>query len=160
MMHCSKCGSNNEDAAKFCGVCGEEMIELGTAAVGVSRPTFINSIKYGFQNYANFKGRATRAEYWWWALFIYASFFVLSIVDGFAGTILLEDRGLFSTLFQLAILIPSLSLGARRLHDIDKSGWWLLLLFAALIGWIFLIWWAIKQGNRWQNQYGPDPRTE
>ncbi|MQF68215.1 DUF805 domain-containing protein [SAR202 cluster bacterium AD-802-K11_MRT_200m] len=113
---------------------------------------FIQAISLGFSNYFNFQGRATRAEYWWWALFIVIADGLVNFIDSILGT------GFIGMLFGLAILIPGLALGARRLHDIGKSGWWLLLWIAILPGIILLVW-AIRQGNRGQNHYGLDPRT-
>ena len=67
---------------------------------------------------------------------------------------------MLSGIFRLATLIRSFALGARRLHDINRSGWWQLLWFAILIGWIILIVWTIKQGVKGPNKYGPDPRQD
>ena len=78
----------------------------------------------------------------------------LSIVENIAGIL-----AVLSGIFRLATFIPSFALGARRLHDINRSGWWQLLWFAILIGWIILIVWAIKQGDKGPNKYGPDPRS-
>ena len=90
---------------------------------------------------------------------------VLAVVDILTGTMgMFGDSGLreagasLGQLFELAVLVPSLALGARRLHDINRTGWWLLLLFVLVIGWIVLIVWAIKRGDKGPNKYGPDPR--
>ena len=71
---------------------------------------------------------------------------------------LIGNFGQLGTLFDLATIIPSISLAVRRLHDINRTGWWLLLLFALVIGWIVLIVWAIKRGDKGPNKYGPEPR--
>ena len=138
-MKCQKCGHENADDAQFCGVCGANLIS-GEAFIGTELPmvSFGEAISRGFSNYFTFSGRATRAENWWWALF--AALFGLI---PFAG---------------LVTLIPSLALGARRLHDINRTGWWLLLLFVPVIGWIVLIVWACMRGDGGPNKYGPDPR--
>ena len=78
----------------------------------------------------------------------------LSIVENIAGI-----PTVLSGIFRFATLIPSFAVGARRLHDINRSGWWQLLWFAILIGWIILIVWAIKQGDKGPNKYGPDLRS-
>ena len=70
----------------------------------------------------------------------------------------LGDIGLVATVWELAILVPGLALAVRRLHDINRTGWWLLLCFVIVIGWIILIVWAIKRGNDRPNKYGPSPR--
>lgn len=103
--------------------------------------TFGESISTCFSKYATFEGRASRSEYWWFFLFT----FLASIATGMVSETL---TGLFS----LAVLLPSLAVGARRLHDVDKSGWFLLLWFVPIIGWIILIVWACqeaKEPNRW-----------
>jgi uncharacterized membrane protein YhaH (DUF805 family) len=100
---------------------------------------FPEAIKRGFNNYLIFSGRATRAEFWWWQLFNVVAQIVASIVDAAAGL-----PGILGALSGLALLIPSISLATRRLHDINKSGWWQLLwlapvaigLIIALVFWI------------------------
>ena len=128
----------------------------GEASIVAELPMvdFGDAISRGFSNYFTFSGRATRAENWWWVLFTIAGVVALTIVENVAGI-----PTLLSGIFRLATLIPSLAVGARRLHDINKSGWWQLLWFAILIGWIILIVWAIKQGDKGSNKYGPDPRS-
>ena len=103
------------------------------------------------KNYVNFEGRATRAEFWWFFLFNAVVGFVLGLF-GKAGTWL-------SGIWSLAILLPFLGVGARRLHDINKSGWLLLLSFIPIVGQIILIVWWAKQGDTTDNQYGPVPVT-
>ena len=115
---------------------------------------FTAAIERAFRNYFGFSGRSTRAEYWWWVLFVSVAPTILGVVGAIIGV-----GGILNGLFSLVTLVPGFALGARRLHDINKSGWWLLLMFAILIGWIILIVWAIKQGDRETNKYGPDPRT-
>ena len=138
-MKCPTCGNDNPDNAQFCGICGANLIS-GEASIGTELPMvgFGEAISRGFSNYFTFSGRATRAENWWWALFA----ILLGLIP-FAG---------------LVTLIPSPALGARRLHDINRTGWWLLLLLVPVIGWIVLIVWAIKRGDDGPNKYGPDPR--
>ena len=122
-----------------------------------------NAIKLGFQQYSNFKGRSTRAEYWWWVLFVALASIALSLVDMAIGTYNHEtQKGLVSGLFGLGTLIPGLALGARRLHDINKSGWWLLmwLIFWLIIPLIVLLLWAAKQGDNGPNKYGSDPQKD
>jgi len=102
---------------------------------------FADAIRTCFQKYATFDGRATRPEFWWFFLFS----FLGSLVTG-----LVSD--LISMVFSLAILLPSLAVGARRLHDTDRSGWFLLLWLIPVIGWIILIVWAIQEGKE-PNRY-------
>lgn len=87
------------------------------------------------QNYANFSGRAPRAEYWWFILFTTLVGFVLGIIDAAAGF----SIGVFGGLFNLAILLPSLAVGVRRMHDIGRSGWWVLMPVGVLFGTLALV---------------------
>ena len=155
-MKCPTCGNDNPPDAQFCGGCGTNLIS-GEASIYAELPMvgFGDAISRGFRNYVTFSGRATRAENWWWVLFTIIGVVALSIVENIAGI-----PTVLSGIFRLATLIPSLALGARRLHDINRSGWWQLLLFAILIGWIILIVWTIKQGVKGPNKYGPDPRQD
>lgn len=98
--------------------------------------TFGESISTCFKKYATFDGRATRSEYWWFFLFT----FLVSAALGIFSEVM-------SGLFTLAVLLPSLAVGARRLHDIDKSGWFLLVWFIPIIGWIIMIVWAVQEGK-------------
>ena len=120
---------------------------------------FIPSIKDAFNKYGTFTGSASRSQYWWFFLFAILSGVFFSIVD-FAvlgvnsfSSDLNEPIGWFGTLWSLFLLIPSFSLGARRLHDINKSGWWQLLWLAILIGWIILIVWNCKSSDEGKNNY-------
>ena len=125
--------------------------------------SFQNAVGLGFQHYFDFKGRSTRSEYWWWLLFVVLAGIALTIVDMGIGTFNYESGdGLLSGLFKLATLIPGLALGARRLHDINKSAWWLLMWFILwlIIPVIVLLVWAARQGDNGTNRYGPDPRGQ
>lgn len=125
--------------------------------------SFQNAVGLGFQHYFDFKGRSTRSEYWWWLLFVVLAGIALTIVDMGIGTFNYESGdGLLSGLFKLATLIPGLALGARRLHDINKSAWWLLmwLSFLLIIPMIVLLVRAARQGDNGTNRYGPDPRGQ
>ena len=89
---------------------------------------FVETISAGFSNYVNFSGRACRSEYWYWVLFIVLGAIVAVIIDEVLGMPLIDP------LFALATLLPSIAVAVRRLHDIDRSGWWLLLGFIPLVG--------------------------
>lgn len=104
------------------------------------------------KKYATFSGRAQRKEFWFYVLFNFLIVFVLSLIDG-----LLFGTEVLSSLFSLATLLPTLAVSARRLHDINKSGWWQLLAFIPLVGIIILIVWYAKAGDTDNNLYGPNP---
>jgi len=111
------------------------------------------------KKYAQFSGRARRKEFWMFVLFSWIISLVIGIVDRMLGTVNDTGSGLLGTIFSLAILIPSLAVGARRLHDTNRSALWLLLIFAIVIGWIVLIVFYAQEGNAGDNQYGPDPKA-
>ena len=114
--------------------------------------SFSEAIKSGFNKYCCFTGRASRSEYWWWVLFTFIVGVIVGIVfgDGTAGTII-------SGLVSLALFLPGLGLGVRRLHDIGRSGWAILLALIPIVGAIILIIWFIKDSDPTPNAYGPVP---
>lgn len=118
----------------------------------------IEAVKSVFSNYATFSGRARRAEYWWFILFSLIVSLVLGFVDGFTGMMMgAGDMGVLSTIWSLGALIPSIAVGVRRLHDIDRTGWWLLIWLIPIIGWIVLIVFAATRGTNGPNRFGADP---
>jgi uncharacterized membrane protein YhaH (DUF805 family) len=103
------------------------------------------------KQYADFNGRARRKEYWMFLLFN----FIISIVLGFlAGMIRMP---FLVSIYALAILVPSFAVGVRRMHDLGKSGWVLLIGLIPLVNIILLVW-AATEGTRGNNAYGPDPK--
>lgn len=105
------------------------------------------------QKYAVFDGRARRAEFWWFTLINWVISVVLQIFDNAIGT-----GGIIGGLYGLAVLLPSIGVAIRRLHDTDRSGWWLLLIFIPVIGWIALLYFYVQDGKPEPNQYGPSPK--
>jgi len=117
--------------------------------------SFVEAIQSGFSNYVNFSGRAVRSEYWYWVLFVVLLSIVTNIIDAvISGT---SGFAILSTIVSLALFLPGLAVGIRRLHDLDKSGWWTLLIFIPLVGAIILIVWACTRGTLGPNRFGPDP---
>lgn len=116
---------------------------------------FKEAVASGFNNYVEFSGRACRSEFWYWALFVFVASFCLGILD--IAVFPSDEWSPLSTVFSLAVFLPGLAVGARRLHDINRSGWWLLLWLVPLIGWVILIVWAIFEGTPGENRFGPNP---
>ncbi len=108
------------------------------------------------RKYGVFDGRAHRTEFWMFTLVSVIVSLVLTIVDVVIGTYG-GYGGLLSGLYGLAVVVPSLAVGARRLHDIGRSGWWQLIVLIPLIGAIVLIVWWATAGVRAPNEHGPDP---
>lgn len=115
--------------------------------------TFVESVKTCFADYANFHGRASRSEYWWFALFCVLVSFATGVVDCWVLNQCGDWGGVLENLWTLAVLLPSLAVGARRLHDIGRSGWWLLLIIT-LIGVIPLIIMFCIRSTPQPNQFG------
>jgi uncharacterized membrane protein YhaH (DUF805 family) len=109
--------------------------------------------------YAVFQGRARRMEYWMFTLFNTLIIVALSWIDMFTGWYSLEgELGMLSGLYSLAVLIPSIAVGVRRLHDTDRSGWWMLLCFLPLIGIVVLLVFFVLDGTPGSNRFGEDPK--
>jgi uncharacterized membrane protein YhaH (DUF805 family) len=111
------------------------------------------------KKYAVFSGRSRRAEYWYFVLFNIIVAIVLSLIDTLLGTFdFVQGIGLLSGLYALAVLIPTLAGTVRRLHDIDRSGWWIFIKEIPLIGSIVLLVFAVTDGTPGSNRYGPNPK--
>lgn len=120
----------------------------------------MNWIVICLRKYATFSGRASRSEYWYFALFFLVAYVALSAVDGVLGTYSQrEEVGLLSSIFALAVVVPALAVTCRRLHDIGRSGWWQLLNFVPLVGFIVLLFWLVKDTVPGDNEYGPSPKN-
>jgi uncharacterized membrane protein YhaH (DUF805 family) len=122
-MNCPTCGKENEPSAQFCGECGSQLSGQQATAIqyGVdssnSMVGFRQAIKLGFGKYLEFDGRATRAEYWWWQLFV----------------VLVSWVPIIGSIIWLATLIPGLAVTSRRLHDVGRTGWWQVLPWGVLV---------------------------
>jgi len=114
---------------------------------------FWQAIASGFSNYVTFSGRAIRSEYWYWILFSLIGVITTGIIDAVAFPT--QEFSPVTAVFNLLTFLPSLALGVRRLHDIDRTGWWMLLLLT-IFGVFVLIYWACKRGTPGANRFGPD----
>lgn len=112
---------------------------------------------YVFKQYAVFSGRAQRAQYWYFTLFSILAEIALEICDQALGTSN-EHLSLFSSLFSLAVLLPSLGVTVRRLHDIGRSGWWVLILLIPILGALVLLVFMVLDSQPGDNRYGPNPK--
>jgi uncharacterized membrane protein YhaH (DUF805 family) len=111
---------------------------------------FAEAIKAGFSNYVAFSGRAIRSEFWYWVLFVILVEIVTSIIDYILG------HQITTPLFGLAVFLPGVAISIRRLHDTDRTGWWIFIGLIPLIGAILLIVWYCTRGTVGPNRYGPD----
>ena len=112
------------------------------------------------KNYVGFSGRSRRSEYWYFTLFYLVIAIVLSVLDGivFGGSVDGKGTPVLSGLFMLAMLLPSIAVGIRRLHDTDRSGWWLLIGLVPLVGFIVLIVFFVQDSRPGDNRFGANPK--
>ena len=110
------------------------------------------------KRYAQFSGRSRRMEYWMFWLFSILVGAATSIIDMAIFGYDIGNNGPVNGVANLALLIPSIAVGVRRLHDTGRSGWWLLLIFLIIIGWIILLIWFCTDGTTGANKYGEDPK--
>ena len=113
---------------------------------------FGQAIASGFKKYVDFTGRAARSEFWYWTLFAFLASCAGAIIDAAMGAAASPVQSIIG----LALLLPGLAVSARRLHDLDRTAWWLLLLLTG-IGIILLIIWDCMRGTPGPNRFGPDP---
>lgn len=125
--------------------------------------SFTTAIRSVFSQYVGFGGRARRAEYWWFVLFSVIVSIVTWILDAALGTDFdgsVTSSGLFRLIANLALALPTLAVGVRRLHDTDRSGWWLLIALIPLIGAIVLLVFFVQDGTPGPNRFGPSPKYD
>jgi len=115
--------------------------------------TFIQAISSGLHRYFDFKTRSSRSEYWYWTLFL----ILVSVVATVLDELLFGGRTILDPISSVALFIPGLAVAARRLHDVGRSGWWLLISLT-LVGVIYpLLYWHLNPSIPGSNRYGPNP---
>jgi uncharacterized membrane protein YhaH (DUF805 family) len=130
---------------------------------------FTEAVKSVYSKYATFSGRARRSEYWWWALYMLITGAVVGVIEyslGLGTGVVGSGGGEFSAtynggplsgIWSLAHLLPGLGVAVRRLHDTDRSGWWLLIVLIPLIGFLILLYFLVTKGTAGPNRFGDDP---
>lgn len=123
--------------------------------------TFTQSVSTVLSKYATFSGRAARPEFWWWILFFFILTAVTQLIDATIFGPMLgfgigdsESGQPLTVLVSLALLLPNIAVAARRLHDIGRSGWWILICLIPIIGFLVLLYWYIQPSEGDKNQYG------
>ena len=116
---------------------------------------FMTAVKTCFNKYVTFAGRASRSEFWYFFLFLFIGNLVTAVLDQavFPANMISP----LNSIFGLVTFLPGLAVSVRRLHDIERSGWWEFIAFIPLIGVIVLIVWYCNAGDRGTNRYGSDP---
>lgn len=139
---------------------------------------FATAVKTCLSKYAVFQGRASRAEFWWFELFMFLVPVVVSIISALLlGNMMTEvvsenagpmghgwgmmwgvhSVGILPHLISLALVLPNLAVSVRRLHDVGRSGWWLLIAFVPVIGFLVLLYWCVQPSDPHANSHGPSP---
>jgi uncharacterized membrane protein YhaH (DUF805 family) len=116
--------------------------------------TFGEAIRSGFNNYVGFSGRAARSEYWFWVLFVLLVSIVTAILD--AAIFPFQPISPLNTIAALVLLLPGIAVAVRRLHDMDHTGWWILIGLTGIGVLVLVIWFCFK-GTDGPNRFGPDP---
>jgi len=121
----------------------------------------LNYFTDALKNYATFTGRATRQQYWMFILF-YILFYIVAIVLDMTLGLFDEETGygLLSLVYTLGLLLPSLAILGRRLHDIGRSAWWILLIIIPVVGPLVILIFTLIGSQQEDNQWGPNPHTE
>lgn len=111
------------------------------------------------KKYAVFSGRSRRKEYWYFFLINLIITFILLIVDKITGTYSLQTgMGLLGSLYSIAVFIPNISVTVRRLHDINRTGWWVLIALIPIIGAIILLIFMVQDSTPGENRFGNNPK--
>ena len=176
-MYCKNCGNYMDDNAQFCPNCGANQAENGQAgyqqygyqqntqntcqqpgyqAQGNAAPqvSILDGAKAVFTRYADFGGRSRRSEFWWGYLALLIASQIVGMISGMA-----DFLAILGFVWSLAILVPSISMVVRRLHDVGKSGAWYLWVLLPFVGWIILLVQLVKDSEG-LNQYGPSPKYQ
>ncbi len=161
---CPHCGQMFEGAREDagseaeCPSCGKAFkLEPLTEIEVKSRPVAIFWYFGCFRKYVGFRGRARRREFWWAFLFQFVAIFVIGFIDAIIWDEYDEQRYLLVGLFLLATLLPIMAVHVRRLHDTNKSAWWVLLLPLPVLNIAYFVWLA-TDGDKGRNRFGPDPK--
>tara|TARA_B110000977_G_C10984175_1_gene457293 strand:+ start:227 stop:817 length:591 start_codon:yes stop_codon:yes gene_type:complete len=117
--------------------------------------TFLGALKDGFARFVDFKTRSTRSQYWWFTLWSVIVSIITGIIDVSLG---MGDTGPVGLLASLVLFLPSLAVAIRRLHDIGRTGWWMLLVFIPILGWIVLLFFYCTKSQETPNKWGPEPQ--
>jgi uncharacterized membrane protein YhaH (DUF805 family) len=163
MVFCRGCGKEIHETAPTCPHCGAPQNILRTPSAQMKDRSNESPLDWYLEvlkKYAVFSGRARRKEYWYFALFSTLITIGLIIIDNVTGTFSEEaGMGLLGGIYTLGILIPSIAVIVRRLHDTSRSGWWFWIALIPIIGAIVLFVFLVSDSKPEENQYGPSPKA-
>jgi len=144
-MKCKQCRKEIVKDSKYCRYCGYKILIEDSTALGV-----FGTLTATFRKSIDFRGRASRREYWLFVFAIYTTSFILGSLEELLDLYPEVEGSVFSSVFSLIIIVPWLSVGIRRMHDVGKSGINLVIPFYNLIL-------ALQKGHEGKNAYGPEP---
>jgi uncharacterized membrane protein YhaH (DUF805 family) len=121
--------------------------------------SFVDAVRSCFRQYVGFSGRARRAEFWWFQLFDVLVGVLAFAVDSLLKLTDAQGNGPVQGMVSLVLLLPGLAVFVRRMHDINRSGWWWLLVLLPIVGWIILLVWTLRDSTPGPNRYGPSPKA-
>ena len=161
--HCTQCGSLISEEDKFCGDCGAKILnkednnnQVKYRNAGNTREQgSFDYYKQALSKYRDFSGRSTRAEYWYFMLYN----IIIAILIAIFGVIIGDEEGILYFLYLLVVIIPDLAVSVRRLHDIGKSGWILLIGLIPFIGFLWMLILFTTDSESGANKYGPNAKT-
>ena len=164
-FRCPHCGKISEGPARYigtednCPFCGRRFRLTATCDVPASTPNCLMCYFGMFGQYFSFRGRTRRRELWWAFLFNTIVSFVVAFLDGFvfSGYDSHKYGGLLIGIYMLVSFLPLLALQVRRLHDTNKSGWWVLLSLMPVLNIAYLVW-LVTDGDKGVNRFGKDPK--
>lgn len=156
MVFCRGCGKEIHETAATCPHCGAQQTAPAPAAnVAGDEVQAFDWYVAVLRNYAGFSGRARRKEYWFFFLFNILISMGLGLVDGITGSSNISSgMGFLGGLYTLGTFIPGLAVTMRRLHDTNRSGWWMLIALIPVIGIIVLLVFLASEGQKTENRYG------
>ena len=161
-MQCQFCKEDIQEGAIKCKHCGSILTAVAEAGGGsgvIVEQAAVSYYTAVLKKYVTFEGRARRKEYWFFTLFNMLASMALGFVDGMFG-LMDPDVGVgaLGAIYSLAVILPSIAVCVRRLHDTNRSGWFLLLTLIPIIGWIALIIFSVQDSDDGDNRYGSNPK--
>ena len=161
-MECTNCGNDVLASVQFCGTCGAsvrfDLTEVTPTNKG--RLSFTRAVMLGLDRSFDYKGRSSRAEYWWWILFYLGSSFAVAVIFTMLSEVLSgsEDPGVvFAYVYTLILMLPYIALTTRRLHDTGRSGFWCLFMLLPYVGFLILLGLCALKGEKGLNKYDTVP---
>lgn len=160
---CPFCGQISEGLAQYAGTeencpsCGKRFQLVAMGAPSLESSSCLACYFGMFKRYVGFRGRAARREFWWAILFHTIATAIIVVIDGAVFSGYRDPQGILMQIYFFAALLPMLAIQARRLHDTNKSAWWVLLSLVPVLNIVYIVWLATN-GDKGSNRFGADPK--